>query len=441
MDKLCVGETTIGVVNLGDDTSSINKIFGLVYVHFQVGELVSVNRSDGVRKTIAQIRHVCPEFIELDLENRLEKQISAMEIPNVVGKLIGTYCLGSQISVFLAGIDPLAIPYQRGRSNIFPLSLGQDCSLLNSSSGLNSNCFALGELISFSDSEQGGLESCGLVQSISQQLITIDTGRGPIEIPAALAHKLHGEFYLPGSNCVGILPSIRLGTSNFQGIVLGQDTSCIARTNSFKSGQFYEGEPVSVKFRDGRRKAFKVLCVNPNESLSVESNETITMDENSVYSFVSKLEGSYYVTDGGHDHVLIEMHSTFVKIGQTVANCLQLGNHGPMLPLIEEIPPLYTGELVSLLLEDGTREITLVKAIDRNSSFVLERTGLGNVRYAWALRDSLVRKILGCYYILGSQRALSPPSSFLRVSALLYAVSAFLHLLTGPDVQFLTDAE
>jgi hypothetical protein len=405
---LAVGKTALQVVNLGDDAKSISAIFELNFYHYQRGEIVSVYRSDGTRRTIAQIRHVCPEFIDLDLENGLEKQISAMKIPKSIGKLIGPYCLRSELAVFLTGSDSLAIPNQKGRSNLFPLSLGQDCTQLQKSNGFTSECFYLGELVSFSP-EPGGLKVCGVVISISQKSLTINSDRrkGAIEIAAAMAYKLHGLFYL--LDTAGSLPCITVGKSVFQGIQLGQDTRNIPRSNNYSAGQFYYGEPVSVKFMNGMRIAHKVVSVNPNGSLSLVCDEALhanlTIVEESVCTYVSKLHGSFYVTNANSDQVLIEVHSAFIKIGHTIANSLVLGNHGPLLPVIEATPVLHIGEPVSVLLEDSSREVGLVKAIASDISITVYMSGGREVHFPWAYRDLHIRTLAGCYYVLDSPSA------------------------------------
>ena len=104
-------------------------------------------------------------------------------------------------------------------------------------------------------------------------------------------------------------------------------------------------------------------------------------------------------------------------------------------------------EVVSMLLEDGNRGIALVKAIDRNSSFFLEIRGRGDVSFSWVLRDTLVRKILGCYYVLepsaagNPQQVLPPPStsSFLRVRECFFFFELFLDI--SPGVEYLAGAE
>jgi hypothetical protein len=385
--SLLVGESRFEVLDLGDDANAILRIAGLDYSHFTEGELVSAVRSSG-KTTIAQIGTLCPEYVVLALGNGLEKQIA----PNVIGKLIGPYCLRNQLAVFQNGSNPATTLAQMGSSNLFPIHLGQDCTMLKQSGGFSPNCFYLEELVSFSSAR-----ICVAVKNITQHSVTVTDGFRTIQIfeneVVNILFKLHDRVYLVDPICPHSFPCIKVGRTKFQGLMLGHDTSGLARTNNYRSHDFFVGEAVSVK-EDGLRIAHQVQSVNADGSISVVSSKTHIVSTNDV----SKLEGSFYIIDGNPDMILIKVFANCIQMAQTTAYPLLLGADASSTPQIADCGAIYVNEAVSVLRDDGSLMIGQV-TFKSHDLVTVAMFGEPDLCFPHGCYVSRVRRLLGCYLI------------------------------------------
>jgi hypothetical protein len=401
--ELWIGKSKFVVVDLGDELN-LPAISGLLYTQFQEGELVLALRSSG-KWTMSQIRTLCPEYVILALGNRLEKQVASTDIPQSIRKLIGSYCLKSPIGVFRNGPHPPIFPAQIGSSNLFPICLGQDCSMLNQCGGFTPSCFHSEELVSY---ETAGRRVCVAVKVVDQDFITVTDGDRFFQL---LNHevtrnvfKLYDRYLIEAHDSYNWFPSITVGRTKFQSLVLGQDTRCFAQTNGYCAHHFFVGELVSVEQGDSRI-AHRFQGVNASGSIVVASSETQFVSERDV----NKLEDSFYMIDGNDDRILINVHPYSIQIAQTTAFRLLMGADASSMSRINGCDLFYVGEPVSVVLDDGNQVIGQVTHTGPNESIKVALCEGHEVIVAHNLVKSKIGRLLGCFF-LSDQPPLSPPS-------------------------------
>ena len=407
--ELWIGKSKVLAVDLGEE-GKFSAISGLQYSHFQGGELVLALRSSG-KWTIAQIGTLCPEFGILVLGGGLEKQVASTETPLCIRKLIGSFCLKSQLVVFRNGTHPAFVPAPIGISNLFPICLGQDCSTLNQCGGFSSNCFHCEELVSYLTSSR---RVCAVVKEIARDHseIIITDGVGFIKLSNQEVinkiFKLYDRYLVEPNGTNSWFPTVTVGRNIFQGLVLGQDTSNFVRTSDYRVEHFFIGEPVSVKQADGSRIAHQIQCVNSDGSILVSSSETHLVS----VSHVSKLEGSFYIIDGNADSILIKLLPNGIQIAQTTACPLLMGSHASSMHRIQGCGVFYVGEAVSVLLDDGNH---VIGQVTHTCPFKVAMCGGRELNVAHDFVTSTIGRLLGCFFLI-DQPALSPQSGVVSSS-------------------------
>ena len=165
---------------LGSDASFMSMKMGLKSECYYVGEAVAVKRSDG-RTTVAMIYQIdnVSECIICHVNFGIAKNIPFHEIPWIVGKLIGLFCIENSL---------LSQPKA--------LVLGRDSNDTVRTTGLGLECFYKGEAVSIRKSD--GRSVIGHILSIDAKSVAVGLGDSHIVVPAAavstVLSKLIGLF-------------------------------------------------------------------------------------------------------------------------------------------------------------------------------------------------------------------------------------------------------